>query len=223
MVTHSRAGWDIVRRVPLPSPPNAEHVVAMPALRNRRWTADDVRALPDTPGVRYQVVDGELLVSPGPIWRHQLIVAELWRRLDDHGRSAGVGRALIGPGEFEFDPFTLVQPDVFVVAVDGGRVPLEQREDTRVLLVVEVLSPSTARHDRVKKRPRYQRAGVESWIVDIDARLVERWAPAADRPEVLLDAVTWAPESGPGLMIGLADLFASALGENASDADQLAP
>ena len=59
-----------------------------------------------------------------------------------------------------------------------------------------MLSPSTARADRIVKRRRFQRAKVpEYWIVDLDARLVERWRPGDRRPEVLEERLEWRPES----------------------------
>lgn len=62
------------------------------------------------------------------------------------------------------------------------------------VLAIEVLSPSTARYDRGFKRRYYQRAGVgESWVVDPDALLVERWRPGDERPEVLDREVAWQP------------------------------
>jgi Uma2 family endonuclease len=56
-----------------------------------------------------------------------------------------------------------------------------------------VLSPSSAQHDRVRKRPLYQRHVPEYWIVDLDARLVERWRPDDDRPEILTGVLAWHP------------------------------
>jgi Uma2 family endonuclease len=65
----------------------------------------------------------------------------------------------------------------------------------RLLLAVEVLSPSSGRGDRVVKRRLHQRAGTpEYWIVDPDARVVERWRPDDARPEILADMLTWHPE-----------------------------
>ncbi len=84
-----------------------------------------------------------------------------------------------------------------------------------LLLVVEVLSPSTARADRTTKRQRFQRAGVPAyWIVDIDARTVERWRPDDERPEVLSESLSWGPtpESVP-MTIHLPALFARVHGE----------
>jgi Uma2 family endonuclease len=81
------------------------------------------------------------------------------------------------------------------------------------LLLIEVLSPSTARVDRVVKRQRYQQLGTEYWIVDLDARVVERWLPADARPEVITDAIRWAtsPVSAP-CVVDLVRLFGEALG-----------
>jgi Uma2 family endonuclease len=82
------------------------------------------------------------------------------------------------------------------------------------MLVVEVLSPSTARYDRQVKRRWFQRAGIaEYWIVDPDARLVERWRPAESRPEVLAGVLDWHPQgAGEALLIDLPALFESVLG-----------
>ena len=74
---------------------------------------------------------------------------------------------------------------------------------------VEVLSPSTARADRHRKRLIYQSEGVpEYWIVDSGARLVERWRPGEERPEILHDALVWQPVAGiAALTIDLPALF----------------
>ena len=88
-------------------------------------------------------------------------------------------------------------PDVlFFDDVEKVEQVEEKYGETPPLLAVEVLSPSTARADRTVKRRLYQRAGVpEYWIVDLEARLVERWRPADERPEVLTDTLTWRPVS----------------------------
>jgi Uma2 family endonuclease len=133
---------------------------------------------------------------------------------DDFLRASGAGCAFIAPGDLELDPETLVQPDVYVLPLVQGRRPREQSEIGRPLLVIEVLAPSTERFDRVIKRRRYQRAGVECWIVDLDARLVERWTPNADRPAIHIDTMTWQPSAdGPTMTLTLAPLFTEALGE----------
>ena len=71
----------IVGNVLLPTRRAAEQTMGMPLLQERSWTADEVRALPDTLGTRYEVVDGELLVSPDPIFRHQQVLGRLYLQL----------------------------------------------------------------------------------------------------------------------------------------------
>lgn len=178
------------------------------------FTAEMVRALPDD-GNRYEVVDGELLVTPSPVRLHQRAAFRLTVLLDEHARAHGIGEAIMSPADIELDPHGLVQPDVFVEGLVDGRVSREWNSGAPLILVVEVLSPSTARADRTKKRSRYQRAGIpEYWIVDLDARTVERWRPADERPEILSDVLEWLPPgASDALLIGLPALFARVHGE----------
>ncbi len=82
-------------------------------------------------------------------------------------------------------------------------------------LVVEVLSPATARHDRLTKRRRYQRSGVPTyWIADLDARLVEVWTPSAESPAIAAETLTWQPDVAIApLVIDLAGYFGEVWGE----------
>ena len=83
----------------------------------------------------------------------------------------------------------------------------------RPTLAVEILSPGTAGRDRGIKRRLYQQAEVpEYWIVDLDARLVERWRPGDERPEILSETLTWQPsESASPFELDLAGFFAEVL------------
>lgn len=188
--------------------------MAMPAIDAPRWTAEAVRALPEEPGKRFECVDGELLVSPSPQLAHQSALGFLLVQLHAYTRTHACGAVFMAPTDLELDPFTLVQPDLLVLPLVHGRRPIEEHEIGRPLLLVEVLSPSTARFDRVVKRARYQREGVEYWIVDLDARLVERWTPEAERPEICTSEVRWQPQGmAEPCTIALDALFAEALGE----------
>ena len=167
--------------------------MGMPQATNN-WTVERVLALPDD-GNRYEVVDGELLVSPSPELYHQEAVLAIAVRLRSHAQSAGVGHVSISPADIELDEKTLVQPDVFVWERSAGPLPQHWKDVRSLLLAIEVLSPSSARVDRHVKRLRYQRHGIpEYWIVDLDSRLFERWRPGDDRPEILHDAIEWAPD-----------------------------
>jgi Uma2 family endonuclease len=181
-----------------------------------RWTAEQVRALPDD-GKRYEVVDGELLVTPAPIRLHQRAVFLIQSLLDQYVHALSIGEVLASPADVELDPYGMVQPDVFVEGLVDGELPRTWNAGAPLLLVVEIVSPSTARADRTTKRRRYQRAGIpEYWIVDLDARVVERWRPGDERPEVLGETVEWAPVPGADpLTIELAPLFARVHSERA--------
>jgi Uma2 family endonuclease len=182
----------------------AEQTMGMPNTAPRYWTVDEVWALPEEPGVRYEVVDGELLVSPSPALRHQLAVTELVGELRAYGKRTGAGVVLTAPFDVVLNPVdTLVQPDVLVVPPDAVRLGAPGADATGVaepegagaslLLAVEVLSPGTARQDRLRKRPRYQRAEIPVWLVDLDGCVIEQWAPGSDRPVVCTDTLEWVP------------------------------
>ena len=156
------------------------------------YTADMVRALPDD-GNRYEVVYGELLVTPAPRPWHQVVVHRLGVALELYLRSQPVGVVLSSPADISWGPDVLVQPDVFVVPTDEARTLAWSRMRT-LLLVAEVLSPSTLKGDRFLKRLRYREAGVPLyWVVDGDGRMVEVWTPADDFPAVERDRLVWHP------------------------------
>jgi Uma2 family endonuclease len=167
-----------------------------------------VLALPDD-GNRYELFDGALLVTPAPRARHQDAALALVLRLHPYIRSNGIGHLGFAPADLALEGGQLAQPDVFVVPMPGGRAPRVWNEYGIPLLVVEILSPSSARHDRITKRRRYQRTGVsEYWVVDLDARAVERWRPGDARPEVLDEVLIWQPNPAvPPLSILLPELF----------------
>jgi Uma2 family endonuclease len=183
--------------------------MGMPA-QQIEWTAEMARTLPDD-GQRYEVLDGALFVTPAPSPRHQKAVMALLRRIDPYVRANGLGETLPSPADIEFSPRRLVQPDVFVVPASAKL--RDWRDVTSLLLAAEVLSPSTARADRLSKRVIYQSQLVpEYWIVDLDARVIERWRPEDERPEILTETLTWQPrlEISP-LSIELGPFFAEIL------------
>ncbi len=188
--------------------------MGMPELVER-WTREQVLALPDD-GNRYELVDGELLVSPSPRILHQRGVRTLFRAIDAHVECHRLGEVLSSPSDLDLRDGQLVQPDLFVVGHPPGERPSEWSEVGIPILVAEVLSPSTARYDRTLKRKLYQRTGVpEYWIVDLDARLVERWRPDDERPEILTEELSWNPAgSAQPLVLHLTELFAEVHGQS---------
>lgn len=181
------------------------------------WTAERVRSeLLDElhPSPRYELVDGELLVSPSPEQEHQYAVGYLLIALNSYLAQHRVGIAVTSPSDVELAADTLVQPDVYVMPFEAdGRRPRQRPYTGPLLLVIEVLSPSTAGHDRLKKRRRYARAGVpEYWVVDLEARLVERSRPEDPRVELHDERIDWRPAGATApLVLELAPLFREAL------------
>jgi Uma2 family endonuclease len=158
-----------------------------------RWTVDRLRALPED-GRRYEIIDGELFVTPSPSIRHQGAVLALAVRLRAYLAAHRVGHVVIAPADVEFSDDTLVEPDVFVVPLVNGRPPEDLKRAGRPLLVAEVLSPSTERTDRGRKRELFQTRGVpEYWIVNVEARVFERWRPGATRADLVTDRLEWRP------------------------------
>ncbi len=180
--------------------------MGMPATIEQEWTFEMWEALPDD-GNRYEIIDGELFMTPAPSWSHQTVLEELAFRFATYLREHPVGRVLRSPADIRIDRRNLVQPDLFITA-PGVR---DWKDVTSLLLAIEILSPSTARADRARKRPLYQRFNVpEYWIVDTDARLIERWRPSDKRPEILETSIEWRPGGvQPGLEIDLVQFFKS--------------
>jgi len=186
--------------------------MVMPA--TTRWTADMVRALPDD-GKRYEVIDGELFVTPSPALRHQDAVYEMATRLGPYVKAHSLGRVIVSPADVTFPDGSLVQPDVFVAPLTDGRRPRDWSDVKTLLLAIEILSPTTARADRLVKLRLFRRQHVpEYWIVDVDARLVERWRPEDERPEILAEQLEWQPDPAlPPLGLDLPAYFREAIGE----------
>jgi Uma2 family endonuclease len=190
--------------------------MGMPAVEMRRWTYEEVYALIEAQedrSIRYEYADGELLVTPAPSGYHQRIILELLRLVDPYVRGHALGEVRLGPSPVALVPRTIFQPDLYIVPSVQGRRP---RADTPVrssLLVVEVLSPGSVRHDRVTKRRYYQQGGVpEYWIIDQDGQVIERWQREDERPEVLDAEIVWRPAGATEpLAIDLPALFRSVL------------
>jgi len=170
-------------------------------------SAETVRQFPED-GNRYETVFGELLATSAPRKAHQEVLGELSFQLQTYLKHAGIPGLLCSPADISWGADTLVRPDLFVA--DAEEMRGTDWSDIRTLhLVVEILSPSSARADRFTKRRLYQEQQVGTyWIVDIDERQVEVWTPAARFPEVQRERVTWRhPAATTNCAIELMELF----------------
>ena len=134
------------------------------------YRADDYFQLPDEP--RCELLFGRLLVTPAPSFRHQEIVLALAVRLAAHARRVGA-RTAPSPVDVELAPHSVLQPDIVYIGPERAGI-VKNHVAGAPDLVVEVLSPGTARRDLGEKLKLYAEAGVaEYWIVDPAARTFE--------------------------------------------------
>jgi len=178
------------------------------ALETHRWTRADLERLPND-GNKYEVIHGELLVSPAPRPAHVYIQEALFRLLlpfcDALGLYVSIVSAFVSE-DSETIPDTVVRQRVMP--------PPERWDDAPVpVLVVEVLSRSTKRNDEVKKRAFYMEAGAaEYWIIDGKARSLRVITSSSDRVEA--QTVRWSPPgTSASLDIDLPRFFSQAIGD----------
>jgi Uma2 family endonuclease len=189
--------------------------VEQQAVRRRGWTAAQVRDLIDESRAwpRYELIDGELLVTPAPRVAHQVAVMEIWKRLESYVKINSVGFALTSPADIELVAENITQPDVFVfppAEPADAEQGLTWPDIKSLLLAIEIISPSSIRFDRIIKRDYYMdRAGVsEYWVVDLVAEIVERWSPSSKTPTIDRESLKWQPEGAESaLVIDLKSLF----------------
>jgi Uma2 family endonuclease len=181
--------------------------MAMPMARH--YTVADLATFPDD-GNRYELIRGELVVSPAPARVHQIVVTRLAHRLSTYLEPLGLLDTFLAvAADISWDAHSLVQPDLLVTHPDERSTSWTTVK--RLRLAVEVISPSSRRRDRIEKRRLYQEHAVETyWAVDPEARLVERWLPQDVRPELISERLSWrVHDEAPLVSIDLAELFAN--------------
>lgn len=174
-------------------------------------TYDDYRLLPNDRN-RYEVLDGELSVTPAPAIRHQIVVGNLYRITGNHVVADQLGMLLIAPTDLILAPTTIVQPDLIFIGNDRRRIVTERAIEGPPNLLIEILSPTTHRTDRQTKAQLYAKHQVPHyWLVDPDQRTLEAYELVIDHYDLVAsarDAEVFTPSLFPGLSIQLADLWA---------------
>jgi Uma2 family endonuclease len=131
-----------------------------------RLTYEDYCLLPNN-GKRYEIIDGELFVTPSPLQRHQLVLANLLYYLTDFVKKHNLGAVYPAPFDVVFSQYDVVEPDILYISKARASVVTEKNVQGAPDLVVEVLSESTAKIDRTAKLKLYARYGVaEYWVID---------------------------------------------------------
>jgi Uma2 family endonuclease len=137
----------------------------------RKLTYDDLAGMPDD-GLRREILDGELVVTPSPSVMHQRVSKRLQRQLEDYFEERGLGEVFNAPLDVILAPHDVVEPDLLVVT--DPAIASERAIESPPVLIAEILSQSTAARDRTQKALRYAATGVAHyWIVDVERRRVE--------------------------------------------------
>jgi len=176
----------------------------------RRWTYDEFARLPND-GNRYEIIEGELFVTPMPHPLHQKVVMRLGAALEAFCVAHDLGE-VFAPIDVIFGEGDYLAPDIVFVLRDRIQVVTDRGAEAAPDLLIEVLSPKTAMRDRGLKRERYARFGVpEYWVVDTDRRRIERYRLHDDpgrAMEIADVALAWEPvPDGPVLTLNVADLL----------------
>ena len=139
-----------------------------------KFTYSDYRHLPESETERYELLEGELVVVPSPNEYHQRISGNLQFLLRSFIREKGLGIVYDAPFDVVLSLENVVQPDIIFIAAERSHIITEDNVQGAPDLVIEILSPATARRDRTYKRTLYARHGVgEYWLVDPAERMVE--------------------------------------------------
>ncbi len=173
------------------------------------FSYEHLAQMPDD-GKRYEILEGELVVSPSPKTKHQRAVLNLAATLRT-AEQAGYGQVYIAPLDVVFDPYNVTEPDVLFVGSDQLRIVTEDNVQGAPDLVVEVLSKGTRERDFGAKLRLYARYGVSYyWIVDTDAETVQPYVLEGHgyRQEPLLSAgQSLSCPLFPQLSIDVAEIF----------------
>jgi len=176
----------------------------------KRWTLAELHRLPDD-GNRYELVRGELFVTPAPSIAHEAIVNALASRIEPYVIAHRLGQVFRPRAVVVLDG-SEVEPDLMVRQVPRP-LPRHWRDMPPPILLVEVVSDSTYRRDNVQKRSLYLDGGVpDYWIMDGEQRTIRMVRPGEDDVSTG-DMLPWHPTgANKPLVIDVVGLFREAIG-----------
>ncbi len=155
--------------------------------RRRLLTAEDLASLPDD-GNRYEIIGGQLIVSPSPTYRHQRVSFKLTSVLDAYLTTTGNGQAVAAPMDVHLSFNDVVQPDLLVVLNERAEIIQDHGIVGAPDLVIEILSPSSISNDFLRKSKLYEQFGVrEYWIVNPESETVSVQVLDGDRYALSVD------------------------------------
>jgi Uma2 family endonuclease len=185
------------------------------SILSRPLTYDDLQRAREASNDRFELIEGELFVTPSPTPRHQDISGNLYTLFRTVVFESGRGRVYYAPLDVRLAENTIVQPDLIVVLSDRQFILTVSRVEGAPSLAAEIVSPSTSAYDRVTKRNLYARHGVpEYWLIDPEAKSITILSdPREGRYHTeTVASVTAVSATIPGLSVELQALFAAVPG-----------
>ncbi|MHC9542355.1 MAG: Uma2 family endonuclease [Vulcanimicrobiota bacterium] len=186
--------------------------MADPLRKNRIvLTYDDYALLPNDRN-RYEILEGDLIVTPSPTTNHQKVSRNLEFILFSHIKQSNCGELFDAPMDVILDESTVVQPDKIFILKEHLHILSKRGVDGAPDLLVEILSPATAKYDRISKKQLYARYGVRwFWIVDPDERKVEEYEREGESYNLITarsEKDSFTPGIFPELTIELSEVWA---------------
>jgi Uma2 family endonuclease len=176
----------------------------------RPLTVDDYRELPAGPPY-YQLVEGDILMAPSPDLFHQDVLLNLAVILRNYLQQHPLGSVHLAPSDVQLSELNVYQPDLYFVSKGRRSILKKQGPVGAPNLVIEILSPKTAKLDKGMKRRVYARSGVEElWLVDPERKRVEvyRFAESTDEPVLRAGPrQRFSSPLFPGLQVSLTAVF----------------
>ncbi len=139
----------------------------------RKYSYEDYMKIPDD-GKRYEILNGELIMSPSPTTLHQRVVGKLFTELKIFVEKNNLGEVFISPYDVILNDNDIVQPDIIFMSNENVNIITDENIKGSPDLLVEILSPSTGYYDLVEKKDIYEKSGIkEYWIVDPQKKWIE--------------------------------------------------
>jgi Uma2 family endonuclease len=175
-----------------------------------RITVEAYRAMPEGPPY-YQLVEGELIMSPAPTFFHQVVARNAFRILDDFLRQHRLGEVYFAPIDVYLSDKNVFQPDLFFLSNANKKMIEKDGIHGGPDLVVEIVSPSNGALDKRRKLPVYAQYGVkEEWLIEPALEKIHRYEFATDAAKpvrIIENDETFETPLLPGLVISAADVF----------------
>ena len=155
----------------------SETMTSAPAKISREFlTYEDYLTFPDSDGIKKEIIEGELFMSPAPSIKHQTTLGELFILITNFVKHNKLGRVFLAPCDVILSNINIMQPDILFISKNNYQILTDLNIHGTPDLVVEIISSSSINTDRIFKKLIYEQYGVkEYWIVDPKTETIEIW------------------------------------------------